>query len=393
MKNFTFYSPTKIIFGKDAERKTAAEIKKLGGSRVLIVYGGGSVLKSGLLSAIKNQLKEEGLPYTMLGGVQPNPRLSFARAGVKLALDFGADFVLAVGGGSVIDTAKGICLGVADPKTDLWAYWLKEATPKTSLPLGVVLTISAAGSETSDSAVLTDEETGSKRGLGTDLNRPKFAVMNPELTYSLPSYQIACGIVDIMMHTLDRYFTPTEGNSLTDELAESVLRVVIENGIKAMKDSHDYDAMSEIMWCGSLSHNNLTGLGAVPDFSTHGIGHELSARFDVAHGASLSTVWGSWALSCYQLKPKRFARYARTVWGIAEEDEVRAAVMGIRRTEDYFTSIGMPICFTQLGVGIQSDEVLRDMAIRSTFYGARTIGSFKVLSVDDIFEIYKAANR
>ena len=285
MKSFQFFSPTKVIFGKDAELTTAEEIKKFGGSRVMIVYGGGSVVKSGLLDKIEQLLKKEGLPFTVLGGVQPNPRLSLAKAGVKQATQFGADFILAVGGGSVIDTAKGIALGVANPQTDIWLYWTKEIVAKKSIPVGVVLTISAAGSETSDSAVITDDETGSKRGLSTELNRPKFAVMNPELTYTLPKYQILCGIVDIMMHTLDRYFTLTDGNELTDEIAEALLRVVIKNGEIALKNPCDYQAMSELMWCGSISHNGLTGLGAAIDFAVHQLGHELSGKFDVAHGS------------------------------------------------------------------------------------------------------------
>ena len=226
-----------------------------------------------------------------VGGVKPNPRLSFAREAVKKSIEFGTDFVLAVGGGSVIDTSKAVAHGTANPDTDIWEFWSKKQTVKRSLPVGVVLTLAAAGSETSDSAVLTNEETKIKRGLSTDFNRPAFAIMNPELTYTLPKYQVGCGIVDIMMHTLDRYFTQTENNELTDEIAEGLLRTVIRNGAIAIKDSHDYNAMSEIMWAGSLSHNGITGLGAEKDFAVHQLGHELSAKFDIAHGASLSAVW------------------------------------------------------------------------------------------------------
>lgn len=393
MKSFQFFSPTKVIFGKDAELTTAEEIKKFGGSRVMIVYGGGSVVKSGLLDKIEQLLKKEGLPFTVLGGVQPNPRLSLAKAGVKQATQFGADFILAVGGGSVIDTAKGLALGVANPQTDIWLYWTKEIVAKKSIPVGVVLTISAAGSETSDSAVITDDESGSKRGLSTELNRPKFAVMNPELTYTLPKYQILCGIVDIMMHTLDRYFTLTDGNELTDEIAEALLRVVIKNGEIALKNPCDYQAMSELMWCGSISHNGLTGLGAAIDFAVHQLGHELSGKFDVAHAASLSAIWGSWARYCYSARPERFTRFAQKVWGIEKSSIEETACVAIEKTVSYFASIGMPTCFTEIGIGVQSETILRELADRCTFYGKRTVGQFKVLDREDAYQIYKLANR
>jgi alcohol dehydrogenase YqhD (iron-dependent ADH family) len=328
-----------------------------------------------------------------MGGVKPNPRLSLARAGIKQAIDFKADFVLAVGGGSAIDTAKGIALGAANSQEDIWHYWTGEASAKKALPIGVILTISAAGSETSDSAVLTDEATGSKRGLGSELNRPKFAIMNPELTYTLPKYQIACGIVDIMMHTLDRYFTLTEGNELTDEIAEALLRVVIGNGTIAMGNPYDYQAMSELMWCGSVSHNGITGLGAALDFAPHQLGHELSAKFDAAHGASLSAMWGSWAEYCFSAKPARFARFARKVWGIDKGGVQETALLGVEATVAYFTSIGIPTCFSELGIGVQGDAVLRDMADRCTWNGTRTVGQFRKLNQEDVYKIYKMANR
>ena len=392
MKSFIFYSPTEVVFGKDAELKTAEEIKKYGGSRVLIVYGGGSVLKSGLLRRIEKSLTKADIEFTHLGGVQPNPLLSLAKVGVEKAIKFGVDFILAVGGGSVIDTAKGIAHGVANPEIDIWSYWTKETIVDKSIPMGTVLTISAAGSETSDSAVLTNDETGSKRGLGTDFNRPKFAIMNPELTYTLPSFQIACGIVDIMMHTLDRYFTLTEGNEITDEIAESLLRVVIKYGKIAMNNPNDYQAMSEIMWCGSISHNGLTGLGAVTDFAPHQLGHELSGKFDVAHGASISTIWGSWAKYSYLVKPERFVRFADKVWGIEKNSAEETALTAIDQMVSFFASIGMPICFTDLGIGVQSEEILRELADRCMFSGERVIGGFKVLGGEDAYQIYKMAN-
>lgn len=392
MQSFTLYSPTEVVFGKDAELKTAEKIKKYGGSRVFVVYGGGSVVRSGLLNKIEKSLADAGLVFETIGGVHPNPLLSFARDAVKKASAFGADFILAVGGGSVIDTAKGIAHGVANPETDIWLFWEREKALEKSLPVGVVLTISAAGSETSDSAVLTNKELKTKHGLSTEFNRPRFAIMNPELTYTLPPYQVACGIVDIMMHTLDRYFTPTEGNELTDEFAEALLRVTIKNGRIAMKDSHDYQAMSELMWCGSVSHNGTTGLGAMIDFVPHKLGHELSAKFDVAHGASLATMWGSWARYCYTEKIERFVQYADKVWGIRKATSEEAAGAAIDATVAYFASIGMPTCFSELGIGVQSDESIRDMADRCVYFGKRKVGGFKVLDGEDIYKIYKLAN-
>lgn len=392
MQSFSFYSPTEVVFGKDAELKTADEIKKYGGSRAVIVYGGGSVKASGVLARIENELDGAGIAFTELSGVKPNPRLSLARKGVELAKKFNADFILAVGGGSVIDTAKAVAHGAANPETDIWDFWTGAAELKKSMPVGAVLTISAAGSETSDSAVLTNDETNTKRGLGTPFNRPKFAVMNPQLTYTLPKFQISCGIVDIMMHTLDRYFTKTEGNELTDEIAEALLRVVIKNGKIAMENPHDYEAMSELMWCGSVSHNGMTGLGAVKEFSVHQFGHELSGMFDVAHGASLSAVWGSWASYCYGEKPVRFARFAENVWGIKEESPEKAAVAAIKKTVSFFASLGMPTCFTELGIGVLKEETLNELALRCMFYGKRKVGHFKVLDKDDAYNIYSLAN-
>ncbi len=303
MQSFTYHVPTEIVFGKEAQLQTAAEIKKYGGSRVLLVSGGHSAERSGLLAQLRTQLTEAGLAVESFGGVQPNPRVDHAREGVRRAVQKKADFILAVGGGSVIDTAKAIAHGAANPGTDLWQFWLGRESVKKSLPVGVVLTIAAAGSETSDSAVLTDEESGVKRGLSTPFNRPVFAILNPQLTMTLPLFQVTCGIVDIMMHTMDRYFNPVRGNELTDALAEAVLRTAIANGRRAVADRQDYEAMSELMWCGSVSHNGLTGLGGLKDFAPHQLGHELSARFDVAHGASLSAVWGAWAAVVFDTDP------------------------------------------------------------------------------------------
>lgn len=394
MQAFTFHSPTKVVFGKAAEEKTADEVKRFGGSRVFVVYGGGSAVRSGLLAKLEVLLEKAGLPCAVFGGVQPNPLLDHARTGVQKAADFGADFILAVGGGSVIDSAKAIAHGVANPGTDIWDFWTGKRPLEKSLPMGAILTISAAGSETSDSAVLTDAETGLKRGLGSEHNRPKFAVMNPELTYTLPPYQIACGITDIMMHTLDRYFIPQQGNRLTDEIAEGLLRVTIESGRKAMENPRDYDAMSELMWCGSLSHNGLTGLGGQKDFAPHQLGHSLSAAFGTAHGASLSAVWGAWASYVVDIRPERFAQYGRQVWRLDGGDTRETALAAIEATVAYFDSLGMPTALGKLGRGVLSEETLVDLTDACLYHGGRTsVGTFKKLERSDIYEIYRRANR
>lgn len=392
MKSFVQYAPTEIIFGKDAEKEAGKLVKKWGGDRVLLVYGGGSVKRSGLLDRVKKELEEEGVAYTDLPGVHPNPRLGLVREGVKKAVDFQAELILAIGGGSVIDTAKAVAIGAADPSVDVWSYWAGENQVNKALPVGAILTISAAGSETSDSAVITNEETGKKAGINTDFNRPKFAIMNPELTYTLPKYQLTCGIVDIMMHTLERYFTPVDGNLLTDEIAEGLLRTMIVCGRKAYEDQTDYDAMSEIMWCGSISHNNLTGLGRPKDFLCHKLGHEIGGMFDVAHGATLSAIWGSWARYVYRLDVSRFAHYGRKVWGITEENDEKAALEAIAQTEEYFRSLHMPTCIGELEIGVQPEEVLKKLADSATKGDTVQLGSFKKINAADAFAIYQAAN-
>ena len=391
MNNFEFYTPTEIIFGKNVEEGIGKKVRELGKKNVLLIYGGGSAVKSGLIERVEKSLTASEISVISKGGVQPNPRLSFVREAIQEALEKEIDFVIAVGGGSVIDTAKAVSLGVANPDEDVWKFFTREKTAVTGLGVGVVLTISAAGSETSDSCVITNEDGPVKRGLNSPLNRPVFAFMNPELTYSLSKYQISCGIVDIMMHTMDRYFAPDCENELTDQIAEGLLRVVMNQGIIAMRDSHDYHAMSELMWCGSISHNGLTGLGQAKDFAVHQLGHELSATFDSAHGATLSAVWGSWALYVYQTNVSRFARYARNVWNVAATNDEEAARIGIQRTVDYFKSIDMPVTLTELHKADWTESLVAELADRCAYGGTRTIGQFKVLARDDIREIYRAA--
>ena len=390
MNNFVYHVPTEVVFGRDTVNETASLIKKYGGSRVLIVYGGGSVVKSGLLARVKELLDAAGIEAMEFGGARPNPLLSHAREGVKAAAGFRADFILAVGGGSAIDTAKAIAHGTAAPGTDIWKFWMKEANVEKTTPLGVILTIPAAGSETSNSAVLTNPEMERKKGLTTEFNRPLFAIMDPTLTFTLPAFQLSCGITDIMMHTLDRYINPCE-NEMTDAIAEALLRTVIAKGRIAVKDPHDYDAMSEIMWAGSLSHNTLTGLGAKFDMTCHQLGHALSARYDTAHGASLSMTWASLARYIYDANVKRFARYARNVWGIEENDDNKASLAGIDATEEYFRSINMPV---RLSEGIDADlndEELKHLAHSCSFQGTRTIGTLKKLDENAMYEIYRMA--
>ena len=393
MQSFQYYIKTDVVFGEGSVCRTAELVKKHGGSRVLVVYGGGSAKRSGLLDRVFALLDEALIPYDSIGGVQPNPRVELAREGVKRAVEFRADLILAVGGGSVIDTAKAIAHGAANPETDIWEFWKRRAVPTRSTPVGVILTIPAAGSETSDSAVLTNEQEQEKRGLNTDLNRPAFAILDPKLAMTLPTRQLSCGVTDILMHTLDRYFTPADDNELTDALAEALLRVVIRNGPKVVENENDLHAMSEIMWCGSVSHNGLTGLGAPREFTTHQLGHALSEKFDAIHGETLSAMWGSWARYVWETKPARFARFARNVWDVDDVDADEAAMLGIEATENFFRSLHMPVSLGELkDVGVQSEEGLQELALRCSYQKTRTIGSFRVLGYDDMLEIYRLAN-
>lgn len=393
MQSFQYYIKTDVVFGEGSVCRTAELVKKHGGSRVLVVYGGGSAKRSGLLDRVFALLDEALIPYDSIGGVQPNPRVELAREGVKRAVEFRADLILAVGGGSVIDTAKAIAHGAANPETDIWEFWKRRAVPTRSTPVGVILTIPASGSETSDSAVLTNEQECEKRGLNTDLNRPAFAILDPKLAMTLPPRQVSCGVTDILMHTLDRYFTPADDNELTDALAEALLRVVIRNGPKVVENENDLHAMSEIMWCGSVSHNGLTGLGAPREFTTHQLGHALSEKFDAIHGETLSAMWGSWARYVWETKPARFARFARNVWDVDDVDADEAAMLGIEATENFFRSLHMPVSLGELkDIGVQSEEGLQELALRCSYQKTRTIGSFRVLGYDEMLEIYRLAN-
>ncbi len=379
MNNFTYYSPTRIVFGRDTEKQAGSLIKKDGGSRVFIVYGGGSCVRSGLLDRVTASLDEAGLAWETFGGAKPNPTLAHAREGVKKSIAFGSDYVLGVGGGSVIDTAKAIAHGTANPDADLWDLWFKRVPLTHSIPISCVLTIAAAGSEVSGDAVLTNEEDKKKKGFGTDLNRCHFAIMNPDLLKTLPKYQLAAGITDIMQHTMERYFIPGPSCQMTDEIAEGLLRTMISAGRRALADQNDYDALAEIMWCGSLSHSDLTELGRGKDFSVHKLGQALGGVYDYTHGATLSAVWGAWATYLYKACPERFSRFARKVWGVEEEDDVKAAAEGIRRNVAFYKEIGMPTSLKELGLDPTEEEI----HVLSMFASYdKTITITKILPVD-----------
>lgn len=388
MENFRYYAPTEVIFGKGAEDKTGETASKYG-SRALLVYGKGSVIKSGLLDRVKASLEGAGVSYREFGGAKPNPTLSHAEEGVREALDFNADLIIGVGGGSAIDTAKAIAHGAANPGKDLWELWTKKVPLEASLPVGSVLTIAAAGSEMSDSAVLTNEELGKKAGINTDFNRCRFALVDPVLGTTLPKEQISAGVADIMMHTMERYFIPDIKCDMTDEIAEGLLRTVIRNGAAAVNDPADVDAMSEVFWASSLSHNNLTECGRGKDFSVHKLGHALSARYDVTHGASLAAVWGSWARELYADALPRFERFAEKVWGVTEKGE-KGALAGIEKTEDYFRSIGMPVSLKELGIE-PSDEDYRALALDATMNDTVKLSRIRPLGADDVEKIFRRA--
>lgn len=392
MFNFSYYTPTQVVFGRDAETHTGALVKAQGCKKVLIHYGGGSVVRSGLLGRIKASLDKEGVTYIELGGVVPNPRLSLVYQGIELCKKEGVDFILAVGGGSVIDSSKAIAYGLAED-ADVWELYDRARQAKACLPVGVVLTIAAAGSEMSDSSVITKDEGGIKRGYSSDLCRPRFAIMNPELTATLPPYQTASGCADIMMHTMERYFTPNGTMDLTDSLAEGLMRTVMDNAVILRDDPANYDARAEIMWAGSLSHNGLTGCGSDGgDWATHGLEHEMGGMFDVTHGAGLAAVWGSWARYVYRDCLDRFVKFAVNVMGVentgAPED---VALKGIEAMEDFYRSIQMPTCFSELGIA-PTQEQLSTMAHMFHIACGGKKGTAKVLQEADFLKIYEMAN-
>ena len=391
MFDFNYYTPTKVVFGRGAERSVAALIREFGGRKVLIHYGGGSVIRSGLLKTVTEALEAAEIPYVTLGGVVPNPRLGLVYEGIELCRRENIDFLLAVGGGSVIDSAKAIGYGVAN-EGDVWDFYDFKRKPAACLPVGVILTIAATGSEMSDSSVITKEEGQLKRGCNNDLCRPRFAILDPELTMTLPDYQTACGCTDIMMHTMERYFTNGGNMEITDALAEGLLRSVMRNAEILVKDPQNYDARAEIMWAGSLSHNGLTGCGSDGgDWMPHKLEHELGGLYDVAHGAGLAAIWGSWArYVCKSCLPrfKQFAVNVMDVEPVGRDEEI--ALKGIEAMEDFFRRIHMPTNLRELGVSA-SEEDLSVMAHKCAVAVGGAKGSAKLLREADMLAIYRAA--
>lgn len=391
MENFTYYTPTKVVFGKGGEEMVGGLIREHGCGKVLLHYGGGSARRSGLLGRIEASLDAAGVSYVELGGVVPNPRLSLVYEGIDLCRREGVDFILAVGGGSVIDSSKAIGYGVANTG-DVWDFYTHVRNPKACLSVGSVLTISAAGSEMSDSSVITNENGWRKIGYSNNLSRPVFAVMNPELTMTLPAYQTASGCADIMMHTMERYFNRSGSMELTNAIAEALMRTVMRYARVLVEEPRNYEARAEIMWAGSLSHNGLTGCGTDGgDWATHKLEHELGGIFDVAHGAGLTAIWGSWARYVYREGLDRFVKFAVNVMGVSPEgSREEQALRGIEAVEVFYRSIGMPTSLTELGVA-PTDAQIEEMAAKCVLTAGGPIGAVKSLEKADMAAIYRTA--
>ena len=378
MDNFDFYSPTYFKFGKDTEKETGSLAKRFGAKKVLLHYGKGSVVKSGLLERVKDSLNSAGISHVELGGVQANPLADLVYEGIDLARRENIDFIIAVGGGSAIDSAKAIAAGVPY-EGDFWDFYSAKARVEKALPVGVVLTISAAGSEGSNGSVISAQGGKLKRSTGSDMIRPKFAIMNPSLTATLPPYQVACGGADIMAHLFERYFTNTQDVETTDQLIEALLRAVIINLPKAVANPADYEAQANIMWAGMLAHNNVVGVGRVQDWASHRIEHELSAMYDVAHGAGLATVFPAWMKYTLKHDPARFARLATNVWGVAD------GMAGIEKLKNFWSSLGLPTTFKELG---GKEEDIPHLVKNITYTPAGTNGTFVPLKEADVAAIY-----
>lgn len=394
MKDFNFYAPTRVVFGRESEEKLPQLIQQYGGGKVLVHYGGGSAKRSGLLDKVFKMLNEAGISYVELGGVVPNPLLSKVQEGIDLCRREHVDFILAVGGGSVIDSSKAIGYGVAYPG-DVWDFWDGKAVPQTCLPIGVILTIPAAGSEMSSSCVITKDEGMLKRGVNSDLCRCKFAIMNPERTYTLPEYQTAAGATDIMMHTMERYFSKYEDATLTDAIAEALLRTVKDSVFDVLKNPEDYRNRAQIMWASSLAHNDLTECGTEKDFACHRLEHELSGLFGVTHGAGLAALWGSWARYVMDKHLNRFVKFAVNVMGVTNDfvDPKAMAMRGVEAIEQFYHAIGMPISIPELIGRAATDEEIQEMVRKCSRDGKITVGAMEVIAAKDMELIYKMANK
>ena len=392
MKDFNFYAPTRVVFGRNAEKQIGQLVKANGGHKVLIHYGGGSAERSGLLGGVHQQLQDAGISFVELGGVVPNPLLSLVYQGIELCRREQVDFLLAVGGGSVIDSAKAIGYGVPYDG-DVWDFWAGKAVPAQCLPIGTVLTIPAAGSEMSSSCVITKDDGLIKRGINSDLCRCRFAVMNPERTYTLPPYQTAAGATDIMMHTMERYFTTVDDMTLTDAISEALLRTVKDAALVVMEHPEDYRHRAQIMWAGSLAHNDLTECGTEKDFATHRLEHELSALFGVTHGAGLAALWPSWARYVMKKHMSRFVQFAVNVMGVENDfsHPEETAEKGIRAMEDWYRKIGMPTNIRELIGREVTDEEISVMVDKCSRGGTITLGAIEVLDSAAMRRIYEMA--
>lgn len=389
MDDFVFRGHTAVVFGRGKESEAGREIKGAGAKKVLLLYGQGSIKRSGLHRAVVAALEKEGIGFVELSGVTPNPRLSLVRKGIALCREHSVDFILAVGGGSVIDCAKAIAVGVPY-EGDVWDFSTKQIPPRKALPVGVILTIPAAGSETSQYAVITNDEGAYplKRDAvyaNHEIIRPVFAILDPELTLDLPPYQTACGIVDIMSHVIERYFTSVKEVDFTDRLCEATLKTVIKNGRLVMKEPHNYDARAEIMWAGSVAHNDLLGTGRAGDWSSHAIEHELSAVYDMTHGAGLAIVLPAWARYVHHLALDRFVQFAVRVWNVEHDfnQPERTAMEGISRMEQFFKELGLPTRLSEVKIG---SERFREMAEKS-----EKRGSIKKMDAQDVQRILETA--
>ena len=391
MENFTFYSPTKFVFGKDMENQAGELVREFGGKKVLLHFGGKSAEKSGLLSRVRQSLKASGIDFVELGGVHPNPLDDLVYEGIELCKKNGVDFILAVGGGSVIDSSKAIALGVCYDG-DFWDFYSNKANPSKALPVGTVLTIAAAGSEGSGDSVITKKDGMVKRGTGGDCIRPRFSILNPALTQTLPAYQTACGATDIMAHVCERYFTNTKNVETTDRLCEAVLLSMVHETPKVIADPNDYEARANIMWAGMVAHNNIVGVGRDQDWNSHRIEHELSGLYDCAHGAGLAVIMPSWMEYVWRHDVMRFAQWSERVWGVKMDyaDPESTVREGIHRFRLFLHDIGMPINFDELGA---KEEDIPTLVKKLGLAERQTTGGFVHLSSDDIAKIYRIAAR
>jgi len=391
MTNFEFYSPTRFVFGRGAEEKTGALVKANGGTKVLLHFGGGSVKTNGVYDRVVASLEAAGIAYVPLGGVRPNPQSGLVREGIALCRREGLDFVLAVGGGSVIDSAKAIAFGTVYDGDFADRYVGKEAKAlppiAKALPIGTVLTIAAAGSEGSGNSVITMEETGRKLSCRGECLRPRFSILNPEFTYTLPVYQIACGAVDMFAHLAERYFTLTPDVNVSDELCEGLMRAVVAASAKAVADPTDYAARSDLMWAGTLAHNDVCGVGRQQDWASHGIEHELSALYGVAHGAGLAVVMPAWLDYVKDADLARVARFASRVWQVSEGDVGEMAAAGIACYRAWIRSLGMPLTLAELGADAKDIPTLA----RNLRLGENRLGSFRPLTTEDVVKILERA--